>query len=84
MALINLHIGKKKLTSEFIENLRLAFIKSEHARIGILKSGTRDKKEAKEWAEKITSSLGKNYTYKIIGWTIVMRKWRNKDMTAKN
>jgi RNA-binding protein YhbY len=83
MVLIKLQIGKKGLTEEFIENLREIFKKSEHARISILKSATRDKKEVKEWAEKIVNNLGKNFTFKTIGYTIVLRKWRNKDMTAE-
>ena len=47
MALIELQIGKKGLTQEFIENLALAFKTSENARISLLKSSTRDKNEVK-------------------------------------
>jgi RNA-binding protein YhbY len=74
--LIKLNIGKNGLTSEFIENLRKNFVNAESARIGLLKSSTRDRKEVKKWADEIVSKLGKNYTYKIIGYTIAVRKWR--------
>ena len=78
MALIQLQIGKNKLTPEFIENLKVLFNNktNDSARIYLLPSSTRDKSEAKKWAEEIVSKLGKNYTYKIIGYTIVLRKWR--------
>ena len=78
MALVQLQIGKNKLTKEFIENLKILFKTktNESARIYLLPSSTRDKVEMKRWAEEILASLGKNFTYKIIGYTIVLRKWR--------
>lgn len=80
--MIQLQLGKNGLTGEFIETLRNAFKNTENIRVGVLKSATRDREELKEWAEKIIVGLGKNYTYKIIGWTIVLRKWRiGKDMS---
>jgi RNA-binding protein YhbY len=74
--MIRLNLGKKGLTEEFIENLKLLFVKAESIRISLLKSSTRDKAEVKNWAEEIVTKLGKNYTYKIIGYTIAVRKWR--------
>lgn len=84
MALIKMQLGKKGLTPGFIETLRTSFVNSDSARISLLKSSTRDREEVKKWAEKIVSDLGKNFTYKTIGYTIVIRKWRkarenNKD-----
>jgi len=81
MTLVTLQIGKKGLTAEFIINLKKLFETAEHARVSILKSATRDREELKKWADEIVSKLGMNYTCKIIGWTIVLRKWRKgKDM----
>ena len=78
MALIQLQIGKNKLTPEFIENLKSLFSAktNDSARISLLPSSTRDKAEVKKWAEEILAKLGRNFTYKIIGYTIVLRKWR--------
>jgi RNA-binding protein YhbY len=76
MVLINLQIGKNKLTKEFIENLRVLFKKAEHIRVSVLKSATRDKKQIETWAKEIVEALGKNYTFKTIGFTITLRKWR--------
>jgi RNA-binding protein YhbY len=74
--MIKLNLGKKGLTPEFIENLKKLFVTAEHVRVSMLKSSTRDKGEAKKWAEEIVSQLGKNFTYNIIGYTLILRKWR--------
>ncbi len=77
-----LNLGKNGLTPGFIENLKKNFTKVEHVRISLLKSSTRDKEEVKKWTEEILKSLGVNYTSKIIGYTIILRKWRKcKDKT---
>lgn len=78
--MVKLQMGKNGLTQDFIENLKNIFINAESVRVGILKSSTRDKEQAKNWAEEIISKLGKNYTYKVIGYTIVLRKWRKARM----
>ncbi|MDP1729268.1 MAG: YhbY family RNA-binding protein [archaeon] len=79
--MIRLQIGKNGLTEEFIENLKIAFVKTENIRVSVLKHGTRDREQLKKWAEEIVFKLGKNFTSKVIGFTIVLRKWRKgKDM----
>lgn len=75
--MMKLNLGKKGLTPEFIENAKKLFVKAESVRITLLKSSTRDKAEVKKWADEIVEKLGKNYTYKIIGYTIAVRKWRS-------
>ena len=76
MALIKLQIGKNGLTEGFIENLKVAFKGADNARISVLKSGTRDRDELGIMNDKILKGLGVNYTSKIIGYTIAVRKWR--------
>jgi len=76
MALVNLQIGKNGLTSEFMAGLKNVFKSNEHVRVSVLQSATRDRAELKEISEKILGELGKNYTCKIIGYTLVLRKWR--------
>ncbi len=78
--MIQMQLGKNGLTLGFIEDIRKRFANTESVRISILQSATRNKEEVKKWAEEITGLLGKNYTNKVIGWTIVLRKWRK----AKN
>ena len=69
-------LGKNGVTENFIESLRNYFKGYENVRVSVLKSATRDKKETLEMSEKIVENLGKNYTAKIIGYTIVVKKWR--------
>lgn len=76
MPLIKLQIGKNGLTNEFIEKLRKVFVKNDHVRISLLKSSGRNRDKTREWADKIISSLGTNYKYNVIGFTIALRKWR--------
>ena len=76
MPLVNLQLGKKGLTQEFLVNLKRIFDSTENVRISLLKSSSRNRQEEKLWAEEIVNSLGKNYTAKIVGYTIVIRKWR--------
>lgn len=71
-----IQLGKNGLTENFIETLKTYFKNCKNVRISMLKSSTRDKKEAREISEKILEKLGKNYTAKTIGFTIVLKKWR--------
>jgi len=72
----NIQLGKKGLTKNFIDTLSDHFKSSRNVKISVLKSSTRDKKELKEISDKILDGLGKNYTSRIIGYTIVLKKWR--------
>lgn len=69
-------IGKNKLTPTFIEQIKKCFEHAEIIKISILKSACRDKKQAREIADELVNALGKNYTYKMIGYTLSVRKWR--------
>ncbi len=71
-----LQIGKLGLTPAFIEQVKNTFKNSEQVRISLLKSATRDKSEAKKIAEELVDELGKNFTYRLIGYKLIIQKWR--------
>lgn len=71
-----LQIGKQGLTSGIIENIKNCFKTHEDVKISLLKSAGHDKLTVKKIAEKIQEELGNKYTYKIIGFTIFLKKWR--------
>jgi len=81
---LTLQIGKNNLTTDFLENLRDCFNKkgNDQIRVTLLKSSDRDKQKTKETAEKIISYLDNlsqqkgKFTARIIGFTIVLKKWR--------
>jgi len=77
---VTFNIGKKGLTNGFLDLLEKTFKKNELVRISILKSATRDSEEVKAIANKICEEMNKrlkkDFTFKIIGFKIFVRKWR--------
>ena len=69
-------LGKNGITTNFIETLKDNFKNYENIRISVLKSAGHDKSKVKEYSREILEKLGKNYTSKVIGFTIVIKKWR--------
>jgi RNA-binding protein YhbY len=73
---IQLQIGKNGLTDAFMEQVKRISENEERMKITILKSACRDKKEAKEMCEKLVEKLGKNYTYRLIGYVCTLFRFR--------
>ena len=73
-----IQLGKKGLTSEFLEDLKQRFerYQNKSIKIHVLKSARESKQDVKEYAEKIVDFLGDKFTYKIIGFSIFLKKWR--------
>ena len=72
----SVQIGKNGITENFLETLKNYFKNHQNVKISILKSATRDREELKKISEKIIESMGKNFTARTIGFTIVVKKWR--------
>jgi len=72
----SIQIGKNGLTSGIIEVIKNAFKTREDVKVVILKAAGHDRQKKKEMAEQIQTELGKKYTYKIVGFTIFLKKWR--------
>lgn len=77
---VTFNIGKKGLTNGFLDLLEKTFKKNELVRISILKSATRNSEEVKAIANKICEEMNKrlkkDFTFKIVGFKIFVRKWR--------
>jgi len=73
-------LGKQGLTKNFIDSIEKTFKKNDLVKVSILKSATRDRKKARKIAQEICEELKKRYnkefTAKIVGFTIFIRKWR--------
>lgn len=67
-------IGKDGITQGVLDSLNLSLKTHTHIRISVLKSATRDKEKTKEMAEKIVNILKYKCRYKIIGFTIILRR----------
>jgi RNA-binding protein YhbY len=76
-----LQLGKNGLTNEFIESLKHQFDNTKTIKISVLKSAER--KSMDEYAKKMIEHLGNKFTYKIIGFTIILKKW-NKEFLNQN
>ena len=80
--MVNFQIGKAGITKNFLESLSKTFKKHKLVKITILPSATRDKLEANKMAQELCAELKhkeeKDFTVKIIGFTIVIKKWRKK------
>ena len=74
MTLSKIQLGKNKVTENFIETLKSHFKKNNVVKISVLKSAGRE--NLKKYSEEILEELGAKYTSKIIGFTIVLKKWR--------
>lgn len=71
-----LQIGKNGLTSEFIEQVKSVFKKEKVIKISILKSACRDKNKADKIAKELVEALGPKYGYKLVGYVIMITKYR--------
>jgi len=73
-----IQLGKKGLTSEFLKDLKQRFEKYQNKtiKIHVLKSARESKGEVKKYAKKIQENLGVKFTYRVIGFSIFLKKWR--------
>ncbi len=71
-----MQIGKNGLNEGFFETIRNSFKKNMIVKVSVLKNATRDKEEIRAIAEKIVAVLGKNYDYKTLGFTILVKKFK--------
>lgn len=73
-----MQIGKGGLKENFFNNLSSAFKTHNIVKIHILKSAGHNRENVKEINGKILDKLGAKYTSRIIGFTVVVRKWRKE------
>jgi len=69
-------LGKQGISDNFIESLKNHFKNYQNVKVSVLKSAGHDKSKVKEYSKQILEKLGKNYTARIVGFTIVLKKWR--------
>lgn len=78
MSIGQIQLGKNGITENFIETLKNNFKKYQNIKVCVLKSAGHDREKVKKYSDEILNELGKNYTSKIIGFTISLKKWRRK------
>lgn len=74
---LSMQIGKAGVTDNFIQTLENAFKTHYTIRLSALQSSGRDKDSIVKIADDIVSRLKGNYAYRILGFTIIMKKQSN-------
>lgn len=85
---LQIQLGKKGLTEEFIEDIkkRLDKYSNKTIKISVLKSARiNGKEDVRKYAEEIKKYLGNKFTRRVIGFSIFIKKWRKarKDKKAR-
>lgn len=71
-----IQLGKNGITTSFIESLKHQFNNCNNVKISVLRSCCRDREELQKITDEILNSLGNNYTARVIGYTINLKRWR--------
>lgn len=71
-----IQLGKNRITENFMETLKAHFKNHENVKISVLKGAGHDRIAVRAYAEEILEKLGRNYTAKVVGFTISLKKWR--------
>ncbi len=75
---MKIQLGKKGLTKEFLEDVKKRFESPfvKNIKISVLKSTRENKEIVNKYGEKIIDFLGNKFTYRILGFSIFINKWR--------
>jgi len=73
-----IQLGKNGVTDNFIESLKHQFNDCKNVKVSVLASARKNKNDVKKYSEEILEKLGKNYTARVIGFTIVIKRWRQE------
>jgi len=77
--ILEIQLGKSGITESFIDNLKNLFDKNKNIKISVLRSARENKEQVKKFAEEIIERLGGNYTSRVIGFTIILKKQNRFD-----
>jgi RNA-binding protein YhbY len=71
---LKFQIGKQGLTEGVIEALKNHFKTRKVIRISALKGSGRNRETIKQMGDEMVERLGGNYTFNVIGFTIIMKR----------
>jgi len=75
-AIGKVQLGKQGISENFMQTLKVHFEKYKNVKVSVMNSAGREKEKVKEYSEIILEKLGNNFSARIIGFTIVLKKWR--------
>lgn len=71
-----IQIGKNGLTEGIVERLKNDFKTHEIVRIHVVNKEFKNRERVNKISAEILDKLGSKFTCRIIGFTLVIRKWR--------
>ena len=69
-------LGKNGVTENFLGMLHVHFSTCRTVKVTVLKSARETRDDLKKISEELLKHLGANYTAKIVGFKIILKKWR--------
>jgi len=79
MVFSKVQLGKNGITENFFLTLKSHFKKHKIVKVQVLKSAGHEKEKVKEFSEKILKRLGKNYSARIVGFVINVKRLQMKE-----
>ncbi|MBR9705410.1 hypothetical protein GOV14_00070 [Candidatus Pacearchaeota archaeon] len=78
MVMLETQLGKNGITSQFVKDIKKRIEKYRNAtiRVHVLQSARESRDDVKRYEKELIRKLGEKYTSKVIGFTILLRKWR--------
>ena len=75
---VQVQLGKKGLTKEFLEGIKKRFEKPsiKNIKVSVLKSARESREDLKKYNQEIKTFLGPKFTTRIMGFSIFIKKWR--------
>ncbi|MBS3079570.1 YhbY family RNA-binding protein [Candidatus Pacearchaeota archaeon] len=75
---VEVQLGKKGLTPEFLDGIKKRFEKAsvKNIKIHVLSSARENREDIKKYAKEILNFLGKKFDCRIIGFSIFVLKLR--------
>ena len=78
IGICTMQIGKNGLTKNIIMAIGDAFAAHGNIKISVFKSATQDKRAIEKMALEICTALGRKFTYRVVGHTIFLKKWKKQ------
>lgn len=77
---LEIQLGKKGLSEEFLQGLKKRFENKsiKNIKIKVLRSARENREDMKKYSEEILKFLGNHYNSRIIGFSIFVKKWRKE------
>ena len=72
----HIQLGKNGITENFIGTIKDHFKNRQNVKVSVLKSAGRNREEIRKYSEQILEKLGRNYTTRVLGFTIFLKKWK--------